>query len=68
MFMQKATRLGKSVRKVVDALLDPYLALDMTCLLPLLECINSLGKFAQLGNVFICDFLEGPHNLSNPAV
>jgi hypothetical protein len=54
-FMQKATRLKAS--KVIDALLDPYLALGMTCLLPLLECINSLVKFAQSRNVFICDFV-----------
>jgi hypothetical protein len=36
---------------------SPYLALGMTCLLPLLECINSLVKFAQSRNVFICDFV-----------
>jgi hypothetical protein len=41
----------------MDALLDPYLALGMTCLLPLLECINSLVKFAQRRNVYICDFV-----------
>jgi hypothetical protein len=41
----------------MDALLDPYLALGMTCLLPLLECINSLVKFAQGRNVYICDFV-----------
>jgi hypothetical protein len=52
--MQKATRLKAT--RVMDALLNPYLALGMTCLLPLLECINSLVKFAQSRNVFICDF------------
>jgi hypothetical protein len=41
----------------MDALLNPYLALGMTCLLPLLECINSLVKFVQSQNVFICDFV-----------
>jgi hypothetical protein len=29
----------------------------MMCLLPLFECINSLVKFAQSRNVFICDFV-----------
>jgi hypothetical protein len=53
--LQKATRF--KAHKVMDALLDPYLALGMTCLLPLLECINSLVKFVQGRNVFICDFV-----------
>jgi hypothetical protein len=53
--VQKATRL--KANKVMDALLDPYLGLGMTYLLPLLECINSLVKFAQSQNVFICDFV-----------
>jgi hypothetical protein len=43
--------------KVMDALLDPYLALGMTCLLPLLECINCLVKFAQSRYVFFCEFV-----------
>jgi hypothetical protein len=53
--MQKATR--QKARKVLDVLLDPYLSLGMTYLLPLLECINTLVKFAQSRNVFICDFV-----------
>jgi hypothetical protein len=44
-------------RKVLDALVDPYIALGMTCIVPLLDCINSLIKFAQARNVFICDFV-----------
>jgi hypothetical protein len=44
-------------RKVLDALADPYIALGMTCIVPLLDCINSLIKFAQARNVFICDFV-----------
>jgi hypothetical protein len=36
-------------RKVLDALVDPYIALGMTCIVPLLDCINSLIKFAHAG-------------------
>jgi hypothetical protein len=44
-------------KKILDALADPYIALGMTSILPLLECINLLIKFAQTQNVFICDFV-----------
>jgi hypothetical protein len=53
--VQKGTWL--KAQKVMDMLFYPYLALSMTCLLPLLECMNSLVKFAQRRNVFICDFV-----------
>jgi hypothetical protein len=53
--IQKNTWL--KAQKVMDMLLDPYLALSMTYLLSRLECINSLIKFAQGRNVFICDFV-----------
>lgn len=39
---------------VLSTLLDPYLCLGM---MPLLDCINTLVKFAQARNVFICDFV-----------
>jgi hypothetical protein len=52
---QKGTR--NKARKVLDAMINPYVALGMTCLSPLLECINSLVKLAQSRNVFICDFV-----------
>jgi hypothetical protein len=53
--LQKATRA--KAKKVLDALLDPYVVLGMACLNPLLDCINTLVKFAQAQNVYICDFV-----------
>jgi hypothetical protein len=53
--MQKAMRA--KAKRVLDDLLDPYLALGMTALMPLLDCVNSLVKFAQSRHVYICDFI-----------
>jgi hypothetical protein len=44
-------------KKVLDCLVDPYVVLGMTCIIPLLECINVLIKFAQQRDVYICDFI-----------
>ena len=38
-------------------LLDPYVMLGMSCLLPLLEAIDQLVQFAQKTDVYICDFV-----------
>jgi hypothetical protein len=54
---QKATR-GKA-RKVLEAMVNPYVTLGMACLSPLLECINCLVKLAQARSSFICDFVAG---------
>jgi hypothetical protein len=47
LFFQKGIR--NKARKVLDAMINPYAALGMTCLSLLLECINSLVKLASLG-------------------
>jgi hypothetical protein len=44
-------------KRVLDGLVDPYVVLGMTCIVPLLECINALIKFAQQRDVYICDFI-----------
>jgi hypothetical protein len=54
---QKATR--SKAKKVLEAMVNPYVTLGMACLSPLLECINSLVKLAQARNSFICDFVTG---------
>lgn len=38
-------------------LLDPWTLLGMSCLLPLLEAVDSLVQFAQKTDVYICDFV-----------
>jgi hypothetical protein len=53
--LQKTARAKAG--NVLSVLLDPYLCLGMTALMPLLDCINTLVKFAQARNVFICDFV-----------
>jgi hypothetical protein len=42
--MQKAMRA--KAKRMLDGLLDPHLALGMTTLMPLLDCVNCLVKFA----------------------
>jgi hypothetical protein len=44
-------------KRVLDGLVDPYVVLGMTYIVPLLECINALIKFAQQRDVYICDFI-----------
>ena len=42
---------------ILGCMQDPYALLDMLAMLPLLEAINVMICFAQLRNVFICDFI-----------
>ena len=41
----------------MDMLCDIGTLLILPCLLPLLDCVNSLMKFAQSSDVFISDFV-----------
>jgi hypothetical protein len=38
-------------------MVDPYVCLGMIALMLLLDCLNTLVKFAQARNVYICDFV-----------
>jgi hypothetical protein len=40
-----------------DLLCDVEILLSLVCFIPMLEIVNSLVKFAQLHNVFVCDFV-----------
>jgi len=42
----------------LDLLCDVEIFLGLTCILPLLECMQFLLKFAQAQDVFICDFID----------
>jgi hypothetical protein len=44
-------------RKHLSLLLDVATLLALSCILPLLEAVQSFIKFAQVGNVFISDFI-----------
>jgi hypothetical protein len=46
-----------ATRKHLSLLLDVATLLALSCILPLLEAVQSLIKFAQAGNVFISDFI-----------
>jgi hypothetical protein len=46
-----------AAKKNLALLLDVTTLFSLPCILPLLESINSLIKFAQSGNVFISDFI-----------
>jgi hypothetical protein len=41
----------------LDLLCDLHMLLGLSCLLPLLEAMNALIKFAQRKDVFICNFV-----------
>jgi hypothetical protein len=49
-----------------DLLCDVEILLSLVCFIPMLETVNSLLMFAQLHNVFICDFVAAINeNLSS---
>jgi hypothetical protein len=40
-------------------MVDPYTLLSMLAMLPLLEEIDALVNYAQMRDVFVCDFVGG---------
>jgi hypothetical protein len=40
-----------------ELLCDPHIFLGLACVLPLLETMQALSKFAQTQTTFICDFI-----------
>jgi hypothetical protein len=40
-----------------DLLGDVEILLSLVCFIPMLENVNSLVKFVQFHNVFVCDFV-----------
>lgn len=55
-FAQDAAKESAAKRNLLF-LLDVATLLALPCILPMLECIHSLIKFAQQRNVFISDFI-----------
>ena len=47
----------RKAQVVLDKLIDPYHALAMACILPLLELVDALIQFAQTRDVYVCDFV-----------
>jgi hypothetical protein len=47
-----------SAKANLDRLCNVKTFLGLICILPLLECMRFLSKFAQAQNVFICDFID----------
>lgn len=47
------------LQAILTKLKDPYTLLSMLAMLPLLEEINALVNFAQMKDVFVCDFVGG---------
>jgi hypothetical protein len=41
----------------LDLFCDLHMLMGMFCLLPLLESVNAIIKFAQRRDIFICDFV-----------
>ncbi len=41
----------------LELLCDIKVFLGLACIIPMLECVQSLSKFAQAHDVFICDFV-----------
>jgi hypothetical protein len=58
--LQKTTK--RKAASLLSKLVDPYIPLGMTCLLPLMEAINTLIQFAQKRDVFICDVVVALHH------
>jgi hypothetical protein len=51
------------LQAVLTKLKDPYTLLSMLAMLPLLEEIDALVNFAQMRDVFVCDFVGGLQTL-----
>jgi hypothetical protein len=49
---------SKHVRNNLDLLCDLELVLGLPCILPMLEVVHTLIKYAQRWDVFICEFLD----------
>lgn len=47
----------KAAEKTFESLVDVETLLGLACLVPLLELLNSVIKFSQRRNVFVCDFI-----------
>jgi hypothetical protein len=58
--LQKTTKWKAA--SLLSKLVDPYIPLGMTCLLPLMEAINTLIQFAQKRDIFICDVVGTLHH------
>ncbi len=56
--MSKDSVLVVKVRFILNLFRDLHMLLGLFCLLPLLEAINALIKFAQGRDIFIYDFVE----------
>jgi hypothetical protein len=41
-----------------EHLCNLHTLLELACILPLLECVHALIKFAQSRNVFMCDLVQ----------
>ncbi len=46
-----------SARANLELLCNIEVFLGLTCIIPMLECVQSLSKFAQTHDAFICDFV-----------
>jgi len=49
---------NKTIQKNLDFLCDLELVLGPPCILPMLEAVHTLIKYAQRWDVFICEFLD----------
>jgi hypothetical protein len=47
----------ESARRNLDLLCDIGTLLALPCLMPLLDCVNTLMKFSQSSDVFINDYI-----------
>jgi hypothetical protein len=50
---------NKLVRENLDLLCDLELVFSLSCILPMLEVVHTLIKYAQKQDVFICEFIDG---------
>ncbi len=49
---------SKHAQDNLDFLCDLELVIGLPCILPMLEVVHTLIKYAQRWNVFICEFLD----------
>jgi hypothetical protein len=46
-----------STKANLELLCDIEVFIGLTCIIPMFECVQSLSKFAQTCDAFICDFV-----------
>ncbi len=56
--MNENLRMIKTTRPIFEFLCDAKVVLSFMCIMPMLEVVHDLIKFAQNHDTFVCDFVK----------